>query len=102
MGGEAEQAKILPAKSDSEKDLMLALARFSSAMETAFLETAPHRLCAYIYGLANALNHFYHETKILTEEDACVRAGYIRLLMLTRDILETCIDVLGFSAPERM
>ena len=81
---------------------MLELTRFNAAMETAFAETAPHKVCAYIYDLANALNHFYHETKILAEEDEAVQAGYICLLELTKGILEKCIDVLGFSAPERM
>ena len=95
-------AKILPARSESEKALMLELTRFNAAMETAFAETAPHKVCAYIYDLANALNHFYHETKILAEEDEAVQAGYICLLELTKGILEKCIDVLGFSAPERM
>ena len=102
LGKQVEDAKILPAKSESEKALMLELTGFSAAMETAFTEAAPHRVCAYIYGLANALNHFYHETKILAEEDEMVQAGYVRLLELTRDVLEACIDVLGFSAPERM
>ena len=102
QGGLNPDARILPAKSDSEKTLMLELSRFGSAVENAFSETAPHKICAYIYGLSNALNHFYHETKILSEEDAAARAGYICLLMLTKDILETCIDVLGFSAPDRM
>ena len=81
---------------------MLELTGFSAAMEAAFLEAAPHRVCAYIYGLANALNHFYHETKILAEEDETAQAGYICLLELTKGVLEACIDVLGFSAPERM
>ncbi len=102
LGKTAEGAKILPAKSESEKGLMLELTGFAAAMEAAFADAAPHRVCAYIYGLANALNHFYHETKILTEEDETVQAGYICLLELTRGVLETCIDVLGFSAPERM
>ncbi len=97
-----EDAKILPAHSESEKALMLELSKFNAAMETAFEETAPHKLCAYIYDLANAFNHFYHETKIMAEEDAMVQAGYIKLLELTRSVLETCIDVLGFEAPERM
>ena len=35
-------------------------------------------------------------------KDETRKAGYISLLVLTRDILETCIDLLGFSAPERM
>ena len=94
--------EILQAHSASEKDLMLELAKFNSVMETAFGELAPHKICSYIYDLANAFNRFYHETKIMTEEDAEVQASYIRLLELTKDILETCIDVLGFSAPERM
>ncbi len=101
-GHTVENAVILPAKSESEKALMLELTRFNAAMETAFAETAPHKVCAYIYDLANALNHFYHETKILAEEDTEVQAGYICLLELTKGILEKCIDVLGFSAPERM
>ena len=95
-------APILGAHSASEKNLMLVLSRFNAMMENAYEEKAPHKICAYIYGLANALNHFYHETKIMVEEDVAVQAGYIRLLVLTKNILETCIDVLGFSAPDRM
>lgn len=93
---------ILGAHSASEKNLMLVLARFNAMMENAFEEIAPHKICAYIYELANAFNSFYHETKILSEEDDNIRKSYISLLMLTKGILETCIDVLGFSAPDRM
>ena len=78
------------------------LAAFNTAMENACTEIAPHKICAYIYDLANAFNRFYHETKILSEEEASRKEGFIALLILTRDILDTCIDVLGFSAPERM
>ncbi len=81
---------------------MLELAGFLGMMENACEETAPHKVCAYIYDIANAFNHFYHETKILAEEDAVKKEGWIALLMLTKNILETCIDLLGFSAPERM
>ena len=95
-------APILGAHSASEKNLMLVLSRFNAMMENAYEEKAPHKICAYIYDLANALNHFYHETKILSEEDLKVQASYIGLLVLTKNILETCIDVLGFSAPDRM
>jgi len=87
---------------DSEKQLMMALAKFNASVEAACEEYAPHRICAYIYDLANAFNHFYHETKILAEEDGSRKAGWIALLVLARDVLETSIDLLGFSAPERM
>lgn len=95
-------APILGAHSVSEKNLMLVLSRFNAMMENAYEEKAPHKICAYIYELANAFNGFYHETKILSEEDPQVQASYIGLLVLTKNILETCIDVLGFSAPDRM
>ena len=108
LGKYAEQGGILTdtvienAVNDSEKSLMLEVAKFNAMIEGACEEIAPHRICAYIYDLANAFNHFYHETKILTEEDVQKKSGWIALLILTRDILETCIDLLGFSAPERM
>lgn len=95
-------APILGAHSASEKNLMLVLSRFNAMMENAYEEKAPHKICAYIYEMANAFNGFYHETKILSEEDLKVQASYIGLLVLTKNILETCIDVLGFSAPDRM
>lgn len=90
------------AHSESEKALQLELAKFNGVIESAFEELAPHRICAYIYDLANALNHFYHETKILAEPDENLQKSYIALLDLTRGVLEVSIDVLGFSAPERM
>lgn len=93
---------IREATSESEKALMLEIAKFNAMLEAAYEEVAPHKVCAYIYDLANAFNRFYHETKILTEEDAEKQSGWIALLMLTRDVLEVCIDLLGFSAPERM
>ncbi len=102
QGGEISGATLQKARSEAEKALMLEVTGFNAMMETAYAESAPHKVCAYIYNLANAFNHFYHETKIVTEEDEEKKAGWVALLVLTRDILETCIDVLGFSAPERM
>ena len=93
---------ILPASNDAEKDLMLSLTKFASTVEQAYNETAPHKICSYIYELSNAFNRFYHETKILTESDQAVQASYIGILKLTKEILEDCIDMLGFEAPERM
>ena len=90
------------AHNDHEKDLMLSLSRFNAVMENAYEEKAPHKICAYIYELANAFNGFYHGTKILSEENEAVQKSYIALLHLTKRVLETCIDVLGFEAPERM
>ncbi|MBQ6602789.1 MAG: arginine--tRNA ligase [Eubacterium sp.] len=101
-GGNAEDCRIAPAVSESEKTLMLHTAGFASAVETAWNETAPHKLCSYIYELSNDLNHFYHETRILAETDEEQKKSWIALLNLVKRVLEQSIDLLGFSAPERM
>ena len=93
---------ILAAHSDSERGLQLELTKFISALNTAYEEMAPHKICAYIYDLANAFNRFYHDTKILAEEDVAKKNSYLALLNLTKEILEKAIELLGFEAPERM
>ena len=84
------------------KDLMLAITKFAPNLEAALKASAPNLICAYIYELAGCVNKFYHETRILTEEDEVLKAGYISLMGLAKNILETCISILGFSAPEKM
>ena len=84
------------------KDLMLALTKFGPTMETALKSSAPNLICAYIYELAGCVNKFYHETRILTEENEELKAGYISLIGLAKNVLETCIHILGFEAPEKM
>ncbi len=101
-GGSTEGLKVRPAENVYEKALMLQALKFNDVFDAVYAETAPHKLCAYIYELANEFNKFYHETKILSEEDEEKKAGYIALLALTKRVLETCIDLLGFEAPERM
>lgn len=102
QGGSMAELALADAQSASEKELMKQLAGFNAAVESACEEKAPYKICAYIYDLANAFNSFYHETRILAEEDAQRKNALIALLVLTRDVLETCIDMLGFSAPDRM
>lgn len=99
---EAAADKMYPAENDSEKALMLTLASLPEVLEAVYQEVAPHKICQYIYELADIFNRFYHETKIISEEDETRQAGYIALLKLTKRALELCIDLLGFEAPDRM
>ena len=96
------EEKILVAATEAEKDLMLQLSRYNEIMETSFGELAPHKICQYIYELANAFNRFYHDTKIISEENKERQASWIRLIRLAKDVLNACIGVLGIEAPERM
>ena len=101
-GKPADGLSVRPAGTKEEKALMLILTRFADSLQMAYRDTAPSVICAYIYELAGAVNRFYHETRILTEPDPEKQAGYIALLNLCHRVLETCMDLLGFSSPDRM
>ncbi|MDO4187801.1 MAG: arginine--tRNA ligase [Lachnospiraceae bacterium] len=101
MGG-ADNTKLLPAATATEKALSLELTKLHTMMSQAYTELAPHKICAYIYDVANVFNSFYHENKILKEEDKARQESFIELLKITKGVLELCIDLLGFSAPEHM
>ena len=101
-GGNVKDAKLGNPDSDAMKSLMLLLTRFADSVESAAKDLAPNRICAYIYDLSNAFNSFYHGTRILAETDEYKKESYIALLAITLKVLETGIDLLGFSAPERM
>jgi len=100
--GAWENLPIQTPANEYAKDLMLAITKFGPAMEAALKSAAPNMVCTYIYELAGCVNKFYHETRILTEENEQLKAGYIALIGLSKSILETCIHILGFSAPDKM
>ena len=100
--GAWEQLPIQVPANVYAKDLMLAITKLGPTLESALKASAPNQICAYVYELAGAVNKFYHETRILTEENEDLKAGYIALIGLAKNVLETCIDMLGFSAPEKM
>lgn len=97
-----ETAELLEPVSSSETDLYLTLSKYADAVESAYTELAPHRICQYIYELSEAFNHFYHETKILAEENGKRKASYLKLIGLVQRVLEQCIYLLGFEAPDKM
>ncbi|MBR1860593.1 MAG: arginine--tRNA ligase, partial [Lachnospiraceae bacterium] len=101
-GGDLSMVTIGKACNEFEKALHMEIAQFAATMDSAAVELAPHKICGYIYDVANAFNKFYHETQILGESDESRKQNLIALLILVRDILETSINLLGFEAPERM
>ena len=100
--GDWEHLSIQNPANAEAKDLMLSITKFGSTMEQALQNSAPNQICAYIYELAGCVNKFYHETPILKEENEELKAGHIALIGLAKNILETCISILGFSAPDKM
>ena len=101
-GGSVDGLEIKASDNETQNKLMLEISKVNEVIESAAEELAPHRICQYIYELSNVFNSFYHNTKILAEEDEEKKKGYIALLELTKKVLETGIDLLGFSAPDKM
>ena len=88
--------------SDSEKKLWLALAGFHDAIRKASDEIAPHKICTFIYETADQFNSFYHDNRIISQEDADIKNRWIALLRLVLGVVEKCVDMLGITVPERM
>lgn len=93
---------ITEAYSDKEKKLYLKLSEFSQVMKNACEELAPNRICQFMYEVSDIFNGFYHDTKILSEEDEVKKKSWLALIELTKDILLTCLDLLAIKCPERM
>ncbi len=87
---------------NSERDLALALTRFNHTVAEAAKKDAPSILCSYIYEISNKFNVFYHDKKILAEEDATLLRSLVALITLALRVLDTTINLLGFTAPEKM
>lgn len=102
VSGKGEPDKLLVPENESETGLYLTLSKFADTMEAAYSEKAPHKICQFIYELSESFNRFYHGNKILANEDENRKSSYIQLLVLVKNVLEQCIDLLGFSAPDKM
>lgn len=87
---------------ESERALMLKIAQFNEVITNSFVEYTPHRICQYIYELSNEFNRFYHCNKIISEEDHIKQMSWIKLILLTKDILVCCLDLLGIEVPSKM
>lgn len=94
--------RLLAPENESETNLYLVLGKFSDAVENAYKERAPHKICQFVYELSESFNRFYHENQILSNKQEEKKTSYIQLLILVKNVLEQCIDLIGLSAPERM
>lgn len=93
---------ITKAYSDKEKKLYLKLSEFSQVMKNSYEDLAPHRICQFMYEVSDICNGFYHDTKILSEEDEAKKKSWLALIELTKDVLLQCLDLLAIKCPERM
>lgn len=98
----AHSSSILPPYSPIERDLLLKLSKFNEVIELCYEDKAPNKLCEYVYELSNLFNKFYHENRILAEENSQKKMSWLSLIELIQNILEASLELLGMEVPERM
>jgi len=84
-----------------ERDLALGLVGFPEAFESSLASLQPHRLCVYLFDLAQRLTAFYDACPVLSSEGA-LRDQRLALCELSQRTLSTGLSVLGIDAPEKM
>lgn len=97
-----ERPKIEKLYSDGERELALLLALCGESYEKAFAEMAPSAICESAYNIAASFSKFYHDNRILTEEDTEKRESWLALSALTRSVLVKLLDSLAIETVENM
>ena len=100
-GGSASSGSILIAQ-PAERQLALMLLRYGAVVADVGRALEPHRLCTYLYELADIFNTFYQECPVLKAPDEAIRCSRLRLCDLTRRVLADGLNLLGIEAPQRM
>ena len=87
---------------EAERGLGLAILGFGDVVASVGDLLEPHRLCGYLFELAQAFTAFYESCPVLKADDAAVRASRLALCARTLDVLETGLDLLGIQTPAQM
>lgn len=85
----------------AEQDLALQLSGFGNAVHVVAADLTPHKLCGYLYELADKFSKFYEKCPVLKSADE-VRASRLGLVAATKQVLAAGLGLLGIVAPERM
>jgi arginyl-tRNA synthetase len=82
--------------------LLMLAARLDEANSQAAAGAEPAVLAKYTFSLAKAFNLFYHQHRIIAEEDEAKRAVLISVADYARRQLAAALATLGIKVPERM
>ena len=93
-------ASIAP--SAKETRLIKLLSTYPAKVAEAGAAYSPAVIANYAYDLAKEFNQYYHDTRILQEEDQDVRRFRLVLIQTVAEVLVKAMDILGIQLPERM
>ena len=85
-----------------ERALALQLLQFDAAVHDTIEKLSPHRLCTYLFDLAQAFTAFYEACPVLKDGYEATRDSRLALCDLTARTLQQGLALLGIEAPERM
>jgi arginyl-tRNA synthetase len=84
-----------------ELALMKMLLQFPETVESCAGAFEPHRLADYLHEVAGAFHTFYHQHRVVTDDDA-MTAARLTLCQAVRIVIRNGLDILGITAPEQM
>jgi arginyl-tRNA synthetase len=102
--GDGADATVDPSAAmvDAERRLVTALDEFGASIVASAEALEPHRLCGYLFELAQRLTAFLETCPVLKAPDERTRGNRLALCRLTADTLATGLNLLGIAAPTRL
>ncbi|HUC32421.1 MAG TPA: arginine--tRNA ligase, partial [Ilumatobacteraceae bacterium] len=85
-----------------ERALALELLQFDAVVHDTIDKLSPHRLCTYLFDLAQTFTAFYEACPVLKADDPITRDSRLALCDLTARTLQQGLSLLGITVPERM
>ena len=85
-----------------ERALALQLLQFDTAVHDTLEKFSPHKLCTYLFELAQTFTSFYEACPVLKDGHEATRESRLALCDLTARVLQQGLALLGIDAPERM
>ena len=86
----------------AERELALSILGFADVVAEVAAGSTPHRLCTYLFDLAQAFTSFYEQCPVLIAETPELRDSRLRLSAIVLEVLQAGLGVLGIRVPERM
>jgi arginyl-tRNA synthetase len=94
--------EVIEVADHAERALALALVAFGRVVDDTARSAQPHRLCTYLFELAQAFTRFYEAAPILKAPSDAQRRNRLSLAIGTERVMERGLGLLGIDAPQRM
>ena len=91
-----------PESLGTDKQIIKVLYRYPAIVKEAAENFSPAVIANYVYEVAKAFNHFYHDNVIVDEADKAISVYRLQLASLTAEVIKECLRLLGISSPEKM